>query len=375
MTQGGKGAPVLCAVLVALGVLLSSVRASAYPQFVFKGYGGCADCHHSPTGGGLPNGWGRSSLDTSWSWGKSDGGDPDLTYDPAAELTPKLDLGLDARFLPLFTADGDASLGTLIPMLTELGGAAALGRFELYATVAPRKLAGSGLPVAPFSREHWLGVDLGSGIGVRAGRLVLPFGLRQPDHTQYVREDFGFDKYDQSYALELDTRMQSWSLFGAAFVGDLVRWPAERQERGAALTGLREWGGGGALGLSLLGSTSTARTRVAGSLFARLPLAAGTYALAEAAAQRFRARAGDDEQLTLAEFVRLGWFARPALDLYLELGHRTFPGTPALTKMRAGVGASWQLFQWFELIPQLLVEARSDLPLRTVAMGQLHFVY
>jgi hypothetical protein len=114
---------------------------------------------------------------------------------------------------------------------------------------------------------------------------------------------------------------------------------------------------------------------MAGSLFARLPLAAGTYALAEAAAQRFRARVGDAEQLTIAEYVRLGWFARPALDLYLELGHRTFPGTDALTKMRAGVGANWQLLQWFELIPQLLVEARSDLPLRTVAMAQLHFVY
>ena len=48
------------AVLVALFFLAPSAR--AYPQFVFKGYGDCGSCHHSPSGGGFPNRWGRESL-------------------------------------------------------------------------------------------------------------------------------------------------------------------------------------------------------------------------------------------------------------------------------------------------------------------------
>lgn len=369
-------APVLHAVLVVLGVLSCSIRASAYPQLTFKGYGTCGDCHHAATGGGLPNSWGRSSLDVSSSFGRSDWGNQDLTYDPAAPLRPKADLGIDVRLLPLLGDDGDGSLGpTVIPMLMEVGGAVALSRLTLYATLTPRKQAGTGAPVRPFSREHWLGLRLGDGLDLRAGRLVLPFGVRQPDHTQYVREDFSFDKYDQSYALEVDARWDGWSLFAAGFAGDLTELPEERQERGAALTGSREWSSGGALGASVLSSTSTARTRVAGSLFARVPLSAGTYALAELAAQRFRSRAADEELSTVAEYLRLGWFARPELDLYIEVGHRAFLDANGLTKTRAGLGASWQIFQWFELIPQLLVEARSGLPARTLGMTQLHFVY
>ncbi len=365
----------LVPLLLVLTILACSARASAYPQLTFKGYGTCADCHHSPTGGGLPNSWGRSSLDVSSSFGTSDWAAQELPYDPAAPVVPRVDLGLDVRLLPLLAGDGDATIGpTLIPMLMELGGAVALSRLTLYATLTPRKQAGSGAPVTPFSREHWLGVTVARGLGVRAGRLVLPFGLRQPDHTQYVREDFGFDKYDQSYALELDVQLEGWSLFGAGFAGDL-RLPPELQERGAALTVSREWSAGGALGVSLLGSSSTARDRLAGSLFARVPLPGAAYALAEVATQQLRARATQARFSLLAEYLRLGWFVRPELDLYVELGHRAPLEGNLLSKTRAGLGASWQVFQWFELIPQLLVEARSGLPPRTTGMAQLHFIY
>lgn len=369
-------AALLQALLLGLALCAYAHDASAYPQLTFKGYGTCGDCHHGATGGGLPNHWGRSSLDVSSSFGTSDWANQDLAYDPAAPLAPKLDLGFDVRLLSLLADDGDAAVGpVLIPMLLELGGAVALSRFTLYATVTPRKQAGSGAPVVPFSREHWLGYEAEAGLGVRAGRLVLPFGLRQPDHTQYVREDFGFDKYDQSYALEVDVRGDGWTLFGAGFAGDLTGQPRARQERGAVLTGAREWADGSALGVSVLGSSSTARTRLAGSLFARVGLGSGTYALAEAAAQRLRSRLGDDELSTVAEYLRLGWFARPELDLYLELGHRTFLAASGLSKARAGLGASWQVFQWLELLPQLLVEARTGLPARAIGMTQLHFVY
>jgi hypothetical protein len=203
----------------------------------------------------------------------------------------------------------------------------------------------------------------------------LPFGLRQPDHTQYVREDFGFDKYDQSYSAEVDFSGKQWSAYGSIFVGDLPNEPAPRQDRGLVLTAMHEFESGAALGLSALGSVSKARTRGAGSLFGRAPLGGSAYALADVAVQHLDAADGDGKLSSVAEYLRLGWFLKPALDLYLEAGHRALL-TGGLTKARVALGASWWLFNWFELAPQFLAETRSaGLPTRLVGMAQLHLIY
>jgi hypothetical protein len=360
--------------VVALTQLLVARTASAYPQFAFKGLGDCGSCHHSPTGGGLPNRWGRESLDVTFDTGVGWGND-DLAYDRAAPGTLKLDLGLDVRLLPLYVADGEGSNLAAIPMLTEVGGAAAVGRWMLYGTATTRAQAGNGPEYVFMSREHWLNYEAGSGFDVRLGRMVLPFGIRQPDHTQYVREDFEFDKYDQSYALEVDFRGTEWSVFGSLFAGDLSYEPRQRQSRGLAVTTLREFGQGAALGASAVLSTSSARNRGAGSLFGRSTLSANTYLLAEVAAQYVAANEGDAALSTLGEYLRLGWFARPELDVYLEVGRRAFLKADGLSKGRVGWGMNWQLLRWFELSPQVLAEARSDLSNRLTAMCQLHFSY
>ena len=77
----------------------------------------------------------------------------------------------------------------------------------------------------------------------------------------------------------------------------------------------------------------------------------------------------------LAEYLRLGWFAKPALDVYVEAGHRTLVDADGLTKARVALGLNWQLFRWFEFAPQLEVESRSDLPARFIGMAQLHLMY
>jgi hypothetical protein len=136
-----------------------------------------------------------------------------------------------------------------------------------------------------------------------------------------------------------------------------------------------ELGDGGALGLSVLASVSEARNRTAASLFGRLPLGGGAYALGEVAVQYFDANRGRDELSTIAEYLRVGWFARPEMDVYLEAGHRALLNTDGLIKGRVGVGMNWQVTNWFEFAPQVIAEARSDLPTRVIAMAQLHLVY
>ena len=71
------------------------------------------------------------------------------------------------------------------------------------------------MPDTAISREHWLQLRLDESSGLRAGRLVLPYGLRIPDHTQYTRTDLGFDKWHGAYGLEYDVYSESWFIAAA----------------------------------------------------------------------------------------------------------------------------------------------------------------
>lgn len=361
----------LGSLLAALACLTFSPSASAYPQYVFKGSGDCNACHYSPTGGGLLRSWGRASLDPTF--GGTTEGFPlhsDLSLPASA---PVVDVGADVRLMPLLGHDSDATLGPLfIPMLTELGAAAAWGQFLAYGTVTARD---DGTTLLVASREHWIGYWINDGFDLRVGRMVLPFGIRQPDHTQYVREDFGFDKWGQDYSLELDWRPTGWNVFASAFVGDLTGQPTPRQDRGVAATVLRSVGELSTVGVSLLGSTSTARRHYAASAQGRFGIGDSGYVLAELAAQRLDVPKENEGLTTLGAYARLGWFARPDLDVYLEGGQRAFVHDSAFAKERVGLGANWQVFGWFEFAPQVLLEARDSLPTRLLAMGQLHLIY
>jgi hypothetical protein len=363
--------PAWLAALCVLASLACARSAAAYPQYVFKGNGDCNACHHSPTGGGLLTHWGRASLDPTLGGSVEDvWGHADLSSPPRA---PAADLGADVRLLALIGSDSDGTIGPIVvPMLTELGGAAGWQHWTAYGAVTARSI---GTTYLLASREHWLEYSFDGSLQLRAGRMVLPFGIRQPDHTQYVRSDLAFDKWDQAYGLELDWRGTDWQLFANGFVGDLTGRPAERQERGVAATLLRNLGDDSSVGLSLLGSASTAVRRAAASAQARLSLGAGTYALAELAAQRRDAASGDDGLTSVASYLRLGWFAKRDLDVYLEGGQRAFVHAGEFAKLRAGLGVNWQLLGWLEFAPQLLVEARADLPTRLLALGQLHLIY
>lgn len=377
--------------LIGCGVVLLIVSwasdAWAYPQYIGKGYTNCGTCHYSPTGGGLLNSYGSATIEATFPDDVDSQAFADLRetlskddvsgYDAAGEPEFQWGGGLDARLLLLTTpreVRGDPEL-LLIPMLTEVGAVASYGPVLAYGTVTPRRSGPERAPDSAFSREHWLLVKASDVTSVRAGRMVLPFGLRLPDHTQYTREDFGFDKWDQSYAIEVDAAHEDFMFAAAAFAGDLWLDPGPRQERGAAATFAYNVPSTASVGVSLLGSLSEARARIATSLFARWQPLERTYLLAELAAQHFAATDVDRSQDMGAGYLRAGWFLLNSFDLYLELGGRGALGTDLLTKARYGLGANWQIIPWIELAPLALLEEDVETGLKASWLVQLHAVY
>lgn len=356
--------------------------AAAYPRYVAKGYPSCTACHYSPTGGGLPNAYGRATVGSSFSdsdnydpvagflKGMADGTDnkdqPALTYDT----------GADVRLLSLVGTDvGGNTIGPLfVPMLAELGGAVAYGKIMLYGSGTLRKGTPNSVTYILFSREHWLKFRANSELNLRAGRLMLPFGLRLVDHTQYVREDFGFGKWGQTYAVEADWFSATFGLSVATFVGDLIYTPGPRQERGGVVQA-GYTADVGNVGISFLGSSSEAKNRGAASLHARIKPFASSYVLAELAGQKMWAREGDDTLTSFAAFARGGYFVADSADVFLEMGLRDFSGTPNLFKYRLGLGSNWHLWRWLEFIPQGVVEREPDAELQFLVSGQLHVMY
>jgi hypothetical protein len=83
-------------------------------------------------------------------------------------------------------------------------------------------------------REMWAGVELFGGEGLlRAGRINLPFGLRNIEHTSFVRTATQTDiNEDQQYGVAFAVSKPSWRAEVMALVGNFSVHPDAYRERG-----------------------------------------------------------------------------------------------------------------------------------------------
>jgi len=368
----------LRSLLVLLLLALGGGRALAYPQYIGKSYTNCVTCHYSPTGGGLPNSYGHATLEATFpvkalrdKLAKADVSGADDSGKPAWQG----DVGLDTRFLflptPITQGGGDQWIA--IPMLLEAGGVIAHGPVLLYATVTPRRAGAERSSYTVFSREHWVAYKQSDATLFRAGRMVLPFGVRLPDHTLYTREDFGFDKWGQSYGAELDYNSEAWSLALGGFAGDLWLEPTQLQQRGVAGSLAYNIPSRASIGMSLLASAGEETGQVGTAMFLRLRGYQRSYVLGELSG-RYRLGRGASAH-EAASFLRLGWFATEWLDLFFEWSGRGTANHYALTKIRYQLGASWHVLPWVEIAPAAVFEEDVDTGMQSMALVQLHVFY
>jgi hypothetical protein len=212
------------AIMLALfgAVVLSPRRAQAYPWMIRHDYTGCATCHIDPSGGGVLTEYGAAQGDIllRTRYGGS-AADPDVT--PAAgflwgALKPPewfLPSG-SLRTLALTDKIGNSAFANqFVVMQADLRAAIVEGGFRAYGSIGGVSSSGSGASVAGglVSREYWLGWSFAQdALLLRAGRIDLPFGIRQIEHVFFVRQATRTDLNDtQQHGLSL------------AYSGDLLR--------------------------------------------------------------------------------------------------------------------------------------------------------
>ncbi len=191
----------------ALVLLAAATPASAYPWMINHGYASCTACHVDPSGAGQLTAYGRAQSDliVRWHLNPEDvqSGEPSPTSGflwGLLELPQWLNISGNIRGGAIgFGNTADLTQSQVRPLLmaTDLNATVTVDRFVGHVSagfglrnVGPAAVISldGGPDVALVSREHWLGVKfLDDSLVVRAGRIPVPYGLRNNEHTSWVR--------------------------------------------------------------------------------------------------------------------------------------------------------------------------------------------
>lgn len=180
----------LVAAACTFSIGLGSRPAAALPLYASREGTKCVSCHFDPNGGGLRNDFGfkfgknRHSMEEEERWAH-------VTVDP--QLNEWIRLGVDTRITYIASHNqGDESTlstSTFFPMQANLRVAVTphdhlsiVGSHGLYIETSP-------VVTAPYVAREWYGLFHGLPYNafVQVGKFRLPFGLRQDDHTSFVR--------------------------------------------------------------------------------------------------------------------------------------------------------------------------------------------
>ena len=247
------GPSVFAALTCGLMVILLSSDASAYTWMVRHGYSTCAPCHHDPAGGGILTAYGRSVgslvLNTRW---EDQPDEQDKTADFLLGIVPlpaEVMLGGDLRLLWiaqkleetdvrhytfLMQADAEAAFRVKGMLGSASIGYAENGAFDAAITNGPEKNL--------VSRVHWVGYELDetTGLTLRAGRLNLPFGVRNVEHTLWARATTATSiNANQQHGVAIAWAPAPFRTEVMAILGNYQTGPDEYRERG--YSGFFEW--------------------------------------------------------------------------------------------------------------------------------------
>lgn len=387
------------AAAVALGLLLFLLprSAAAYPWMIRHGYAECRTCHTDPSGGGLLSRYGRVEaarvLSAPLALGR-DEAEPGALKDFAFGVVP-LPEAVDAQgwlrsAYVVNVAGGEvvdhryalmrADVGThlragVVRASGTIGGATADARGLTQDAWITTSETGANL----VSREHWVGVDLADrAVLLRAGRIAMPFGLRNVEHVSWVRRETRTDtNQHQQHGVALAYGGGPIRAEGMVVLGNFQLGPDAYRERGYSAYGEYLLGTTTSLGVSsaVLRADADAVTRQpvlrqAHGAFARISPVTPLVLLAEGDAI-VRSVKGDDATVDFAGLLQA--------DLEVTRGLHVVGTGEMLTASRSStvLGGAW-LSAWYFLFAHMdlrldLIHRGTELgPATTTALLQFH---
>ncbi len=227
--SGTHRSAVCLAVTIALVVFCIPRKSHAYAWMIRHGYAACATCHTDPSGGGLLTRYGRaqSVLLLSSRYGPQDrelGSYQNFLFG-AVPLPEVLDLQGWLREGYIASASGSKVVDKrFLFMRGDLGAHIRLGAFrasgvlgvatkDSRAFTQEAAITNNAGQANLLSREHWVGYSvLEDMLLIRAGRMNLPYGLRNVEHTSWVRSE-----------TQTDTNQQQQHGVAVAYTGERLR--------------------------------------------------------------------------------------------------------------------------------------------------------
>jgi hypothetical protein len=377
------------AALLFVGLSCVPRSARAYPWMIRHGYVGCATCHVDPSGAGVLTEYGSAIGDEllRTKYGPSSGDQPSSTagflwgaVKPPEWFLPSGSL----RLMNLLSKTGASGFAQqLIVMQADLRAAIVSGGFRAYASMGFVSSEGSAASVSGslVSREYWLGWAFGKDDAflLRAGRIDLPFGIRQIEHTLFVRQSTRTDLNDtqqHGMAFAYSGELLRGEIMGIA--GNYQVSPDAYRERGYSAYAELAPFTGAAFGVSSLVTHAAQdlylrlpNTRQAHGLFARLAPARALGLLAEADLIEQSATAATGYATMLqADLEPVQGLHLLATGENLRLG-----GTSRRTSWSGWLGAGWFFAPHadarFDFQKQSLANGNTNLSV-TALMLQLH---
>jgi hypothetical protein len=368
-------------------------------------YGSCGACHVDPSGAGQLSSYGRAQADVLVQWKTSrPKADEEQEVPKSAnflwflELPDVINLSGNVRGGALVHPSSTFPVAPLL-MATDLYATVNVDRFVFHGTGGlglrnragpafvlpqcdPTTVTGGQCGAAFVAREYWAGAKFSDdAVMVRAGRLNLPFGLRNNEHTSYVRTLTLTDtNVDQQLGVSASYNSETLRGEVMAVLGNYQVGPDAYRERGYSAFAEYAIKPNAYLGLSSLVThaaadplTGLATTRHAHGLFARV--------------------APTESFALLAEADFLAWVAPPKLDrlgfaamlqgdlevlqglhvmLTVEGAHQ---GNGQMGPTLAGwVSAAWYFLPHCELrLDNVFSKANASAAVDYTLLAQLHF--
>jgi hypothetical protein len=228
--------------------------AHAYTWMIRHDYGGCTPCHRDPSGGGILTPYGRAVggllLSTRYAAPATDEADPtDEFLFGAVPLPDEIMLGGDGRLMWyaskvegvetqydsfLMQADLEAAVNVHHVLASGSIGYAEQGALNAAITNENEQNL--------VSRVHWLGYEFDetTSLVLRAGRMNLPFGIRNVEHTSWVRDETDTSvNADQQHGIAVAWAPAHFRGELMAILGNYQIHPDQYRERGGS--GYLEW--------------------------------------------------------------------------------------------------------------------------------------